>query len=94
MSLFEKKFTFISTGDKKGFYTLRVYGNNRINGKNASAFIRNLSTDKDKAIIKARLLSEELGLPLNEEIDSSLTKLHETKLYRSSHQSKFLKMHL
>ena len=75
MSLFDKKFTFISTGDKKGFYTLRVYGHNRTNGKNASAFIRNLSTDKDKAIAKARLLSEELGLPLNEEIDFELNEI-------------------
>lgn len=75
MSLFDKKFTFISTGDKKGFYTLRVYGHNRTNGKNASAFIRNLSTDKDRAITKARLLSEELGLPLNEEIDFELNEI-------------------
>lgn len=75
---FEKLFTFISTGGKKGFYTLRVWGNQTcMDGREftSSVFVQNLSTDKEKAIKKALLLSEKMHLPLNSEIDFDLKEI-------------------
>lgn len=75
---FEKLFTFISTGGKKGFYTLGVWGVHITSAgvqQTSSVFVQNLSTDKTKAITKAEKLSANLGLPLKDEIDFDLKEI-------------------
>jgi hypothetical protein len=54
----------ISTGDKSGFYTLRAFGNKKVYTKTefgveessepASVYLKNLSTEKEKALKSAR----------------------------------------
>lgn len=82
MSSFEKEFAFISTGGKKGYYTLRIWGTIHGRGRSfkESMFVQNLSTDKEKAIKKARKLSKEMELPLNETVDFDLLEFERTKV--------------
>lgn len=73
----EALYTFISTGDKVGFYTLRVMENvgvyieGQLRVIKKDFYIQNLSTDKQVAVEKAEKISEEMGLPFygNAEFD-------------------------
>lgn len=70
--------TFVSTGDKKSMYTLRKWGLLiKDDGKEemVSLPIQNLATDKERALIKGRILSQKYKVPFIEEIDFDLNEI-------------------
>ena len=76
--MFYPEKTFISTGCKQNFYTLRKWGvlrDNRGVTRNTSLYVQNLSTDKDKALLKGKEISRKLGLPFDPEIDFDLKEI-------------------
>lgn len=78
---FKPEYTVISTGDKTAFYTLRVVGTAigiNANGRyafNHSYFIRNLSTDREKALETGTYYSEQLGYPFKPNADFDLNDI-------------------
>lgn len=70
--------TFISTGDLQKMYTLRVYGV-AYGSTKTSIFVQNLSIDKEKAVEKARKISQTMGIPFNDEIDFDLHEIERQK---------------
>lgn len=78
--------TFVSTGDKKKMYTLRVYGCTQ-HGIYSAKYVQNLSIDKQKAVEKGRLLSAEMGLPFNEEIDFDLKEIERKERAKQEEQA-------
>lgn len=82
--------TFVSTGDKKKMYTLRVFGVTQ-HGIYSAKYIQNLSIDKEKAIEKGRAISEKMGLPFNEEIDFDLKEIERKKRQEEEEQAQAAK---
>lgn len=78
---FEPESTFVATGEGRKMYTLKAYGKTTIGGRSVAdvQYIQNLSISKDKAIEKGRDISEELGLPFNDEIDFGLNEIERGK---------------
>lgn len=77
----EALYTFISTGDKFGFYTLRVMEKVRVYFGGESRvilkdfYITNLSTDSKTAEEKAQRISEEIGIPFKGDADFDLEEI-------------------
>lgn len=77
----EALYTFISTGDKVGFYTLRVmenvgvYIDGQLRVIKKDFYIQNLSTDKQVAVEKAEQISAELELPFYGNADFDLEEI-------------------
>lgn len=78
---FHPKYTFISTGDKTAFYTLREGGDLTVLVNNVyvtyfhTYHIQNLSTDRDTALTKGNEISEHLGLPFKPNADFDLNEI-------------------
>lgn len=67
---FKPKNTFLSTGEKHGFYTLRIGGvftavtfEGETYYYNGSEYCQNLSTEKEKAVQRGAEISDAMGLP-------------------------------
>lgn len=80
--MFYPEKTFISTGQKQNFYTLRKWGilkDNTGSVRNTSLHVQNLATDKDRAILKGKEVSKKLGLPFEAEIDFDVKEIERNK---------------
>lgn len=67
-------YTYVATGQKTAMYTLRKFVE-LPNGTGGTLHIQNLSIDKEKALVKGREISEELGVMFIDEIDFDLNKI-------------------
>lgn len=78
---YNELYTFVSTGDKTAMYTLRVmcFVKHSEGHYMKDYYIRNLSTDKEKANVAARFFSEQMGLPLKSDAHFDLNEIKRRK---------------
>lgn len=78
----ENNLCFISTGNLAGFYTLRVLVND-YDGQGRACikdeYVKNLSTDKEKALIEAQAFAEENGFILMNDANFDLIEIKRMK---------------
>jgi len=80
--MFYPEKTFVSTGQKQNFYTLRKWGilkDHAGSVRNTSLHVQNLSTEKDRASLKGKEISRKLGLPFEPEIDFDVKEIQRNK---------------
>ena len=85
--MFYPEKTFVSTGEKQNFYTLRKWGILKDHVgvvRNTSLHVQNLSTDRDKAILRGKEISKKIGVPFEPEIDFDVKEIE-----RNKHKQKF-----